>query len=689
MGANEIELTIDGKKVIVEEGVTILEAADRNGIHIPTLCHHPSLSDWGGCRMCVVQVDGAPKLAASCVTPVRKDMEVETASDAVIESRRMILEFLFAERNHNCMFCPKSGDCDLQALAYELQMDHLTVSFSYNKFPTDVTSEYMVIDHNRCILCGRCVRACREIAGARVLDFHNRGPQNLIGFDLNESREHSTCGNCGICMQVCPTGAITNRYRSHYLVKGHSKKKTKIESLCPQCGLLCPTVSSICDNNLLEVEGKLIRSNGRPDQGQLCYKGRFEVLKNTGKRLLQPQVRDEGGTWKESDWESALDLTAKRLAEARDGGGKGEILGLISSSASNDNLILFRDLMTKEEGIGSLDTLDGDHYRSVAQAWKALGKTFQEASWKKIPEADFILLMGGDPQKTHPLISLLIRKGLSDGTTRVATVGDGGQGFPFATYRLGMGAPDTEGCGEIDQGALARALLIAASASSGANRSPANPEHAGDTQVPELLKKAGIGEKSLTVFEETVQAFAEARQPLIIVGEELTRRGDPACLSDLFRLAHLKSTAPSDHLGLILLKPSGNSGGAWRLGLPSLQKPGVKERARAGILLLAGERFLDPLMGERLKEMDFLAVLTPYVPEDLGSKANVLIPTPLWTEERGAFTSLDGGEISCMERILLPPKGVRDTWHTLQSLAERIGFHPEYAAMDEVSAKMK
>ena len=128
----KIRLTIDGKEVTAAEGVTILDAAQRNGIDIPTLCHHPALSNWGGCRMCTVEVDGAPKLVASCVMPVREGMEVVTTNERILESRRTVLEFLFAERNHNCMFCPQSGDCELQKLAYELGMDHLTVSFSFN-----------------------------------------------------------------------------------------------------------------------------------------------------------------------------------------------------------------------------------------------------------------------------------------------------------------------------------------------------------------------------------------------------------------------------------------------------------------------------------------------------------------------------------------------------------------------------
>ena len=141
--AIQVRITIDGKTTLVDAGVTILEAARQQSISIPTLCHHPALSERGGCRMCVVEVDGASRLAASCVTPVRDGMDVVTVNARIIETRRTILEFLFAERNHHCMFCPRSGDCELQDLAYALHMDHLTVPSSFHAFPVVATSDYI------------------------------------------------------------------------------------------------------------------------------------------------------------------------------------------------------------------------------------------------------------------------------------------------------------------------------------------------------------------------------------------------------------------------------------------------------------------------------------------------------------------------------------------------------------------
>ncbi|MDY6854514.1 MAG: 2Fe-2S iron-sulfur cluster-binding protein [Thermodesulfobacteriota bacterium] len=244
-------LKIDEREIVLEEGATILDAAEQNGIRISTLCHYSSLSTCIGFRICIVEVDGSSRLAASCAMPVRERMEVVTSNDRIIEARRTIFEFLFAKRNHYCMFCAQSGDCELKNLAYELKMDHLTVPSSYDEFPVDVKSEYVSIDHSRCVLCGRCIRACQEISGSYVLNFQNRSHHALIGVNRNEKREESICHSCGVFLQVCPTKAIYNHYRTHYAAKGRSKDWAVIDSLCPQCGLLCPTLNFVKDNTFI------------------------------------------------------------------------------------------------------------------------------------------------------------------------------------------------------------------------------------------------------------------------------------------------------------------------------------------------------------------------------------------------------------------------------------------------------
>jgi len=661
---NKVNLTIDGIEVLVDEGSTILEAARINDIYIPTLCHHKALSNYGGCRMCVVEVDGSPKLAAGCVTPVRNGMEVVTSNDNIIESRRTILEYIFAERNHNCMFCPRSGDCELQDLAYALQMDHLTVSFSFNQFPTDVTSEYMAIDHNRCILCGRCVRACKEIAGASVLQFQNRGPKSLIGMDLNETRDQSTCYSCGICMQVCPTGAMVNRYRSHYAVKGHLKDWQQTESLCPQCGLLCPTVSFSRDNTLLKIEGKMMSENGRPDRGQLCWRGRFEVLKSSGKRLLCPMVRNEDGTWREERWEAALDLVAGKLNAIRNNNGGESIFGLASGAAANEELIFFRDLMIRGWSAGHMDTLDGAHFRAVHGTRKDSKGCFREASWKMIPEADLVILFGASPYQSQPVISSLLRKGILESGMNVAVFGRTDPIPQYTPYYFPVENRDLP-------------LLIQALRTEVADKGDAGT----------ILEKAGLENDAVKAFHEVAEALAYSVNPVFIAGQTLTGLENPSALDDLVSLAHLMGFLPDKALRLIILKPFGNSAGAWKLGISSTKEPPSPGKWKAGLILLTEADGSRAPALEELPPVDFLAVISPCFPESLADKAHVFIPKPLWMEEAGTYTSLDGLETAYKKSVLDAPEGLQSSWQTFWNLAERIGFQPDYKSREELSER--
>jgi len=677
-----IKITMDEKELVVPDGITILEAAQRNDIHIPTLCHHPALSNWGGCRMCVVEVDGSPKLAASCVMPVREGMEVVTTNGRIVESRRTVLEFLFAERNHNCMFCPQSGDCELQKLAYELGMDHLTVSFSFNSFPTDVTSDYMITDHNRCILCGRCVRACAEIAGTQVLNFHNRGPRNLVGFDLNASREESTCFGCGACLQVCPTGAITNRYRTHYAVKGHSKDLKATESLCPECGLLCPTTSQVHDNTVIKIEGKLLGDGDRPDRGQLCYKGRFEVLKGDGKRLVRPMVREKNGTWKEEKWETALALVAEKLKSIRRAKGGEALFGLASSALSNEELLLFRDLMAKGCSAGHVGSLDGEHFKAVSKAWELKGEPLKEASWKMIPEADFIFLLGANPYKTQPILSTLVRRSILERGIPVALAGDMECMPPFATFQFPVKDEKLPLLIKAFRSEVAAAGKKVPPKSKGSSKSKE-----GAVDVSGLLKEAGLAKGAKKSFMEMVAAFVHSTHPLILVGEAVTGLKSPSAFQDAMKLALSKGLDSGNVLRLMVLKPYGNSAGAWKLGLSSNGNSKGKDSWKGGLLYLGHPKDLDSSVSADLGNLDFLGVISPYFPETLADCAHVVIPKPLSMESSGSYTSLDGWEIGFVEKILDPAEGVKDSWETLNSLADQIGFRHKFKTWEDLSKK--
>lgn len=214
-GATVKTLKIDGQDVSARPEETILDVARQNNIFIPRLCELPGLSAIGACRLCLVEVKGSNRLLAACVTRVEEGMEVTTRSELLDRYRRKILEMLFAERNHICSVCVSNGHCELQGLAQKLDITHVSFPYRYPVQRVDASHERFVVDHNRCILCGRCVRVCDEIEGAHTWDIMGRGINALVITDLNQPWGKSeTCTGCGKCVHVCPTGALSEKGRS-------------------------------------------------------------------------------------------------------------------------------------------------------------------------------------------------------------------------------------------------------------------------------------------------------------------------------------------------------------------------------------------------------------------------------------------------------------------------------------------
>jgi bidirectional [NiFe] hydrogenase diaphorase subunit len=202
-------LHINNRAVTGMEDQTIFSVAWDNGIKIPRLCHVAGLSDVGACRLCLVEIEGQKKLQASCLTLVEEGMVVHTDTDRLKSHRKMIVELLFAERNHICSVCVANGGCELQDLAAGLGIDHLDLPYQAPKLEVDISHERFGIDHNRCILCTRCVRVCDEVEGAHTWDVTMRGFNSRVITDFSQPwGESETCTSCGKCVQVCPTGAL-------------------------------------------------------------------------------------------------------------------------------------------------------------------------------------------------------------------------------------------------------------------------------------------------------------------------------------------------------------------------------------------------------------------------------------------------------------------------------------------------
>ncbi|MCC6861754.1 MAG: bidirectional hydrogenase complex protein HoxU [Bryobacterales bacterium] len=212
MPQKKISIRIDGELLSARDGQTILDVARANNKFIPTLCYLKGLSAVGACRLCMVEVSGIQKLLPACTTPAQDGMSVITTTPKLTRYRKIALELLLVERNHICAICVSNGHCELQNMARTLGVTHARYPYNYPRLPVDVSHERFVMDHNRCILCTRCVRACDEVEGAHVWDVTARGIQSLLTCELNESWGASrTCTSCGKCVQACPTGALAEK----------------------------------------------------------------------------------------------------------------------------------------------------------------------------------------------------------------------------------------------------------------------------------------------------------------------------------------------------------------------------------------------------------------------------------------------------------------------------------------------
>lgn len=366
-----IELTIDGKTIQVEEGMTVLEAAQQGNIYIPTLCSHPHLPPYGACRMCIVEIDGVRGFPPSCTTPASHEMVVKTDTPVIKQLRLDVLELILSQHPHSCLICGKRGDCDenneprernrkvgittgcklcpkdrqceLQEVVDKLGLKEISLPIHYKGFLVEKGDPFYDRDYNLCILCGRCVRVCQEIRGAGTLSITYRGPQAIVGTAYNRNHIQAGCHFCGSCVTVCPTGALSER-----VSKWDGPPDSSLVTTCSYCGTGCQLQYQIKDGRIIK---SLPETDPLVNKGQACAKGRFSVVEFVyhRERLTSPMIKKDGELIK-ADWDKALDFAADNLAKY-----KGDQFALLSSShcTNEDNYIAqkFTRLVMKTNNI--------------------------------------------------------------------------------------------------------------------------------------------------------------------------------------------------------------------------------------------------------------------------------------------------------------------------------------------------
>ncbi len=345
-----VELTINDKNVSAPEGSTILEAARLAGIHIPTLCHHPDLSNVGACRLCVVSVERARTLQTACTTPIADGMVVDTESEQARSSRKFVLEMLLTDHPNDCMTCEVNGECELQDLVYDYGLEWPEHSGQRHVYEIDSDpNPFVFVDLNKCIICGRCVRACGEIQNRDVWNFGQRGFETKLVAGADQFMLDARCESCGQCVAYCPVGALHDKMS---LGLGRPNQVDKVRTTCSYCGVGCTFDLNVRDGRIVRVTS----AEDAPVNGlSLCVKGRYGYdYVHHPERLTRPLVRRElldddeafanspfSPDMVEVDWDTALDLVATQFAEVKGTDGGDAFALLASAKCTNEENYLF------------------------------------------------------------------------------------------------------------------------------------------------------------------------------------------------------------------------------------------------------------------------------------------------------------------------------------------------------------
>ena len=346
-----MSITIDGRACEFTPGQTVYEVAKAHGIYIPVLCHHPQIKPVGACRVCVVEVEKARSLVASCAMPAEEGMIVHTDTDRVRNARRLTVELLMTQGHHNCITCESSGNCVLQDLAYSLGIETPRFPEPQTVKATEQGNEMIVRDMNKCVLCGLCVRACQEIQVNRVLDYQGRGPTAAVGPAFGQLYEDSDCVFCGECVRVCPVGALTERQGRF---QGRADDLQKVRTTCTYCGVGCQLDLGIKDGKIVKVTTPRVDAPA-PNFGSLCIKGRFGYdFVSHPERLTVPLIRKDGELTAAS-WEEAIGFVAEKLSKIKQESGPDAIAGLASARVTNEENYLFQKFMRAVIGTNNVD----------------------------------------------------------------------------------------------------------------------------------------------------------------------------------------------------------------------------------------------------------------------------------------------------------------------------------------------
>jgi len=688
-----ITITINNKEVKLEKAMTVLEAARSAGIKIPTLCYHEQLERYGGCRLCLVEVEKMPRLQTSCTLMVTDGMVVRTETDAIADVRRGILEFLLINHPLDCPYCDKAGECELQDLVEKYGPTTGRFKEKKRKVTENLQDPVIVRNMERCVMCTRCTRMCEGVQGASAIGVMSRGGHSHVE---PFSGNRYDCEYCGNCVSVCPVGAIMSRLHRHSYRPWQVKEN--IETVCPYCGVGCTVVAQVRDDIIKRVVPKI---GSAVNNGMLCSRGRFGYeFVGHNDRLTSPMIK-KNGVFEEATWEEAIGLVAQRLGELKEKHGGSAMAGIASPRCTNEDNYVFQKFMRVTLGTNNIDSTARMGY---AGAQGFIENIFGQGATGNIisglSNSDAVLVAGGDPTTVNPILGLQIRACARRGGN-ILTVGHIAGFQHFSPRELNPGLThETQLLEQIVVELVSRKGLP------GSNpllEAKIKTVHAGTEGG---MNQSGITEEDLSGFLEKLTAAAA---PAVVIGKELIQSSGGG-----YKLFLACAIAYLINGRIYLLSDHANEQGvldmgcapdllpgyrplsyaefrkryeaAWKTtlsdkpGLNIFEMIGAAESGSLKALYIMGENPVFNLPDSRrvsaaLKKLEFLVVQDIFMTET-ARLADVVLPALSWGEKYGTFTNMERR----IQRVrkTVSRDGMED-WRIISEVSKHMSLRMQYA----------
>jgi formate dehydrogenase alpha subunit len=709
--------TIDDQTVSIRQGETILQAARRASVDIPTLCYHPDLLAEGGCRICLVETDRHGQFHAACHTPLQPGMEIRTHSARIDSLRREILSLYLSDYPVGA-FRPRKDGTEIERLMYRLGLQSSAFGNASELVPPDESHPYLRFYRSLCINCRRCLHACDEIQGQFVYGLAGRGSSTHLIFGPSQQFADSPCVSCGSCVDHCPTGAITDIDRM-----GARPPDTVVQSTCGYCGVGCRLDIEVSRNRIARIHGAPL---AQVNHGHLCVKGRYaHSFHHSPDRLTAPLLRTEGG-WREIAWTEAISCLSQRLSEFHDRFGPQALGAFTSSRSTNEAAYLLQKLFRTRFGTNNVDCCARVCHSSTALALQTVtGTGAATSSYADIPLAQNIFLAGANATEAHPVVGARIKQAVFSGGSLIVVDPRRIELAEYAHVHLrpkpGTNVPLFNAIAKIliEKNLIDESYILARTEGFAGLR-----DFLSKLSLAQIVEVTGVG---LEEISKAASLLAKNGPALFISGlglSELTQ--GTASVMALCNLGMLTGSIGKPGAGMLPLRGQNNvQGNADMGGMPnqvtgyqSLTDPDVRKRleqlwgsappreagltisemldaaanGRIKALWMQGEDVAqsDPNQThvvEALKALDLLVVQEMFFSET-ARFAHLVLPAAGVFEQEGTFTN---GErrVQLVRPAVPPPGSARADWEVIRDVANALGAQWTYETpsdvMDEIA----